>query len=207
MKFWRRTLLKSKDRFDPGVASQTPVRQGIRAYEHRDRDACLAIYKANEPGRFPEGHFEEFAAELDKPGRLWLVIEDREELVAVGGISLDKSQHSAAHLMFGMIHPDRHFQGFGTTLLFARLAALPCPDRWTTVYLSPVETSKTFYQRFGFADFGRIPSSNSRSDIEVLYSVLTRGAWDSMRDRLGRQLEGIRAEKENAIDLRWPSAW
>jgi len=206
MKFWRRTLFKSKDRFDPGVASQTPVQQGIRVYEHRDRDASLAIYKANEPGRFPEGHFEEFAAELEKPGRLWLVIEDREELVAVGGISLDKSQHSAAHLMFGMIHPDRHFQGFGTTLLFARLAALPCPDRWTTVYLSPVETSKTFYQRFGFADFGRIPSSNSGSDVEVLYSVLTRGAWDSMRDRLGRQLEGICVEKEVETDLRWPSA-
>jgi len=207
MKFWRRKLLRPKDRFDPTVARQTPVQQGVRVYERKDREACLAIYKANEPGRFPEGIFEEFAEELEKPGRLWLVIEDQEELTAFGGISLDQSQYSAAHLMFGMVHPDRHGQGFGTTLLFARLAALPCPDRWTTIYLNPVEASKNFYQRFGFADFGRVQSPNSCSDTEILYSVLTRRAWDSMRGLLGRQLEGICIEKEIEVDIEWPSAW
>ena len=69
----------------------------------------------------------------------------------MGGINAEEraGQHFAV-LSFGMVHPAYQRTGFGTTLLLARLAPLNPRNGRSTVMLSTVGRSESFYVRFGF---------------------------------------------------------
>lgn len=58
----------------------------LRLYESNDRDECLAIYRDNEVGRFPDGFVGFFEDYLDRPDYLKVVLCAEDRPVAVGGI-------------------------------------------------------------------------------------------------------------------------
>lgn len=82
---------------------------------------------------------------------LVVVIETDGRVVAFGGINaMQRRWLNLASLTFGMVHPDHHRKGFGTILLFARLALLPRTRLPWQVMLSPGLTSESFYSQFRF---------------------------------------------------------
>jgi len=67
-----------------------------------------------------------FAEWLRSGKSLFVIIEAEGRVVAFGGINaMQRKWLNLASLTFGMVHPDHHRKGFGTILLFARLALLP----------------------------------------------------------------------------------
>ena len=146
---WFRRFTHPLGQIDPCLARSRlrPVR--IRAYAPTDFDQCVELYRLNEPDRFPPGILPEFEKALGEKHSLHLVIEDDGMLVGCGGIGIQHApSYDGVYLSFGLIHPSRHRQGLGSTLLLARLAVLPA--RAWQIYLQPVPKSLTFYAHFGF---------------------------------------------------------
>src|SRR5262249_16377097 len=73
-------LTGSQSRLSP-VPSKTPPppRARIRTYSSADREACIDIYRKNEPGHFPGGVGGQFEQFLDQPGYLKFVCSVGEE--------------------------------------------------------------------------------------------------------------------------------
>jgi GNAT superfamily N-acetyltransferase len=129
----------------------------------RDYGSCKAIYQANEAGHFPVGYDGLFAAWLTSGKSLVVVIETDGHVVAFGGINaMQRNWLNLASLTFGMVHPDHQRRGFGTILLFARLALLPKTLLPWQVLLSPGLTSGSFYSQFGFRFLSRDQDSGGR---------------------------------------------
>jgi GNAT superfamily N-acetyltransferase len=128
----------------------------IRLLTERDYGSCKAIYQVNEAGHFPVGYDGLFAEWLTSGKSLVVVIETDGRVVAFGGINaMQRKWLNLASLTFGMVHPDHHRKGFGTILLFARLALLPRTLLPWQVMLSPGLTSGSFYSQFGFRFLSR----------------------------------------------------
>ena len=145
-------LLQPKDRFRiPATKRELPSCE-VRLLQDADFAACEAIYRLNEPGRFPDGYFPRFSDWLRNRRALILVAESEGEIRGLGGINAEERVGKQfAALSFGMVHPAHQRAGFGTTLLLARLALLDDPGNGrSTVMLSTVGGSETFYGRFGF---------------------------------------------------------
>jgi N-acetylglutamate synthase-like GNAT family acetyltransferase len=148
---WRSFFGRS-DEIDLDLAQGRMGSAQIRVYSPGDFDACRELYILNEPGRFPPGHLPKFETALRSGSLLFLVVERDGAICGCGGIGMRTEVHFRAVLCFGLIHPKYQGQGFGTTLLLARLAALPEGD-WI-VTLLPVPASQGFYKRFNFRQFG-----------------------------------------------------
>ncbi len=128
----------------------------IRLLTERDYGSCKAIYQLNEVGHFPVGYDGLFAEWLTSGKSLVVVLETEDRVVAFGGINaMQRKWLNFASLTFGMVHPDHHRKGFGTILLFARLALLPRTLLPWQVLLSPGLTSGSFYSQFGFRFLSR----------------------------------------------------
>ncbi len=132
--------------------SSKPVKDLIvRKYCLSDFAACIRIYKENETQRFPKGYLGVFATHLEQPGVLILVAEMNGEVVGTAGI------HSALResmfyygLSFGMVADARQHSGVGTILLLSRIALLPEPAARWPVFMTCLESSRGFYEQFGF---------------------------------------------------------
>ena len=124
----------------------------FRRFDIADLPQCLALYKLNEPGRFPErvrDHYEECL----RSGRTYvLVAEDEGRIVATGGMNIFLKPHIAV-LSYGLVRPDYHGKGIGTALLLARLALLSNKEPVYRVLIFAVRKSFVFYQRFGFRPY------------------------------------------------------
>ena len=117
-----------------------------------DFEACDRIYRLNQLEHLPAGGFERFQKYVRARMAEFVVIEVGGAVRGFGGIVVPKSDPvKIATLVFGMIHPDDHRKGYGTTLLLARLASLPKPTSYCTVVLYATDRSRTFYDRFGFS--------------------------------------------------------
>jgi ribosomal protein S18 acetylase RimI-like enzyme len=131
----------------------------FRPYVPADRAACLAILDSNVPRYFAPAERAQFAAFLDAPLGFYGVLSvDGEAPVGCGGIALSKESARVANLTWGMIHADRHGQGWGRALLHARLqhlAKLPGVDQVT---LNTTSQAAGFYRRFGFRDAAFVPN-------------------------------------------------
>lgn len=128
----------------------------IRLLTERDYASCKAIYQANGAGHLPVGYDGLFAEWLTSGKSLVVVVETDDRVVAFGGINaMQRKWLNLASLTFGMVHPDHHRKGFGTILLFARLALLPRTRLPWQVLLSPGLTSGSFYSQFGFRFLSR----------------------------------------------------
>jgi [ribosomal protein S18]-alanine N-acetyltransferase len=160
----------------PKIEFSLPARRSalppcaIRALaSETDVESCEAIYRLNEPDRFPEGSrstFREYIRNRQKA--LFLVAESGGAIVGFGGITMDRrGELEVAHLVYGMVHPAHQGQGIGTALLLARMAVLPVPRRWWTVLFIPIAGSQSFYGRFGFQY--AMPTATPAGEIVDLY--------------------------------------
>lgn len=146
----------SGDASRPGDAGGNGPAAILRPLEPADREACLEIYRENlRRGLIPDHYGEEFAATLEDPAELTLVVEADGAVIGCGSVSYTMS-YDYACLSFGLIHPDRQRRGYGSLLLVARLALLVENGGHTTAYLSATEMSVGFYRQVvGFGEYGR----------------------------------------------------
>lgn len=123
----------------------------VRQYSDVDFEVCRAIYISNEQDFLPASHRGDFENELRLKRCLYLVLESDGVVVACGGI-YHRGGHDYAGLCYGMVHRAYHRKGFGTTLLFARLALLD-PEVGCAVFMQATSESFDFYRRFGFVPY------------------------------------------------------
>lgn len=122
----------------------------FRRFEAADLPRCLELYSLNKPARFPDlppgGDYETSL----RSGRLYtLVAEKAGRLIASGSI-VRYANTIFATLCFGLVHPEYHGQGMGTSLLFCRLALLKPSEPDHAVLIFAVSHSIGFYRRFAF---------------------------------------------------------
>lgn len=149
-----------------------------------DIDACAEIYRLNEPGRFPPGYFDHFYHWLRREDDLVLVCESGGAIRGFGGVSIARqAMGEFAALNFGMIHPTHHGEGYGTALLFARLAALPRPGSSWDALITTTGGSERFYRRFGFVPAGRFADEQG-TEFDQYVARIHRWHWQTCRDAL-----------------------
>jgi GNAT superfamily N-acetyltransferase len=152
---WLRRFTHPHGQFDPYLVRKRLRPVQVRAYTAEDFEACVELYRLNEPGRFPPGHLPEFERTLRDGKHLFLILEEEGKIVGCGGISINRYEMGVvvygiqAWLFFGLIHPQSHRRGLGSALLLARLAMLP-PAEWWPISLQAVPTSRSFYETLGF---------------------------------------------------------
>jgi GNAT superfamily N-acetyltransferase len=157
----------------------------LRTFKASDRDECLAIYRANEAGRFPEGFVSYFEDFLDRADYLKIVLCDKDHPVAVGGKGLTPILPShCGWLVFGVVSPAFHSRGLGTALLLSRVALLPEPSPSVRLFMTNVAKSKGFFARFGFASMGKIPSGSGNVRLPCSSTLLDVATWRLCRERV-----------------------
>lgn len=144
----------------------------VRSVQAKDYKACLKIFLSHEGRFFPEGFFEDFAGLLRSTGMLFLVVESEGEVRAFGGVAIHQDTNNVC-LSYGMVHPSFLRCGFGTTLLLARISALPKAKRAWTASLTTAGPSASFYQRFGFVFTQKI--QHLGSELEMYHAHFKSG--------------------------------
>ena len=122
----------------------------IRLAGDDDIDACVAVCAANYPGDILLHEIEEyrgFLAEKPYAPSPYFVVEIDGAVVACGGVAIDGE---AAHLCWGLVHPDWHGRGLGTALVNHRLNWSKSQPGLKAVELYTSQRQCTFYERFGF---------------------------------------------------------
>lgn len=162
---WLRQRWRGPGRFALPAGPRRLPACTLRLLADEDIPACEALYRLNEPDRFPPGYFGCFSDWLRQRRALILVAEVGGQVRGLGGVNMDMVGPLAyAALTFGMVHPAAHRQGFGTALLLARLSLLPLPARHWTVLLTTTGGSETFYRRFGFHP---TPTTRDNQDLAM----------------------------------------
>ncbi|KAI1694045.1 acetyltransferase (GNAT) family domain-containing protein [Ditylenchus destructor] len=140
-----RQFLAEKYRFRIPIRADVLPRCTIRLLEEKDFATCESIYLLNEPGRFPQGLFPHFADWLRNGKTLMLIAEVDGQIRGFGGVNAQEEDGKHfVWLSFGMVHPDHHRTGFGTTLLLARLALAESRHDRCTALLTTTGAPKPF---------------------------------------------------------------
>ena len=159
----------------------------VRRMSEGDLEVCGRIYRLNEAGHLPAGAFDRFHNYVRTHMAEFVVIEADGAVRGFGGITVPKSSPvKIATLVFGMIHPDDHRKGYGTTLLIARLASLPRPADDCAVVLYATDRSVSFYDRFGFAPRSRAIDPETGVDLTGCLAQLSLNQWLACRELLQR---------------------
>ncbi|MFT4590592.1 MAG: hypothetical protein ACI8QF_004724 [Limisphaerales bacterium] len=130
----------------------------FRAYEDKDRDACLEIYHKNAPGRFPNDDGQSFEEYLTKDDKALIVAEVDSGLVGFGGLTLEG--HNVATLCYGIVDPQWQRQRLGAALTLLRIALLPPAEDGFWLFIHTLDPSLPIYERFGFIECGKWQSAN-----------------------------------------------
>jgi N-acetylglutamate synthase-like GNAT family acetyltransferase len=125
----------------------------IRAFDTRDREACLRLFESNMPQFFApyeRDEFEEYLTEDVERGPIseYLVLEADGKTVACGGYCI--APDGTAELFWGLVGRDQHREGFGTQLLLERLRRIARVPNASEVILDTTQFSSGFFERFGF---------------------------------------------------------
>lgn len=184
---WLKHLLFGRldlEHIELDLAENRMTHVNIRRYSPRDFDSCRQLYILNEPGRFPHGHLANFEKTLASESCLFIVLEKDDRICGCGGVAIHTTPYRG-HLCYGLIHPECHGQGLGTTLLLARLALLP--EDIPLVTLSPVPASRGFYERFNFRQFAQYKlSTGEELPVHLArFSPDARSRCESMLGRVG----------------------
>ena len=143
---------------DAGSAELSPLMHAIvpklalcriREYDPEDLEACVEVYRSNEPDLLPAEGLDSFTAFLEGGTSYMLVIEHAGDVIGFGGLELVGDSDTAL-LRHGMIHREYHRRGFGTTLLAARIALLETDERPLELWMGAPPDSVPFCGRFGF---------------------------------------------------------
>jgi len=157
----------------------------LRRYCEADFEACVDIYRLNEPGRFPSGaqYLEEFQSALRDGRTLFIVCEVDGKVRGCGGVSVEESNQTQISLSYGLVHPFHHGKGLGTALLLGRLSLLPKRQGHSWIAsMATVEASAPFYARFGFS--GRKIADELGSVMWSYSSILDDAALGRCREML-----------------------
>lgn len=121
----------------------------IRRTTAADVPQCLEIYRLNEPGRFPEAMIDVYEKFLASKDSYHLVAEREGRIVGTGGMHYIQ-RRDVAIFCYGMVRPGEQGKSIGTALLLARLSLLHSKLPASLVLISALDSSISFYQRFGF---------------------------------------------------------
>jgi N-acetylglutamate synthase-like GNAT family acetyltransferase len=190
---WIKRVWTDRSRFVPSVAGERIPSALVRALSRKDVDACCEIFQLNQPHHFPDGFFSEFTATLQSDKHLYLVAEEFGEVVGLGGIYLTPELSGGSTLVFGLVHPNRHRQGFGSALLLARLSVLPRPAPRSWVHLSSGGTSDDYFRRFGFEHYARMTIPPSMHPFDCYRTFLEEAEWRECSSILARR--GVRFDR------------
>jgi hypothetical protein len=177
-----RAVLNRRARFRLTDPKPLPAGTTLRLFKPSDRDDCLAIYRANEVGRFPKGFVPYFEDFLDRTDFLKIVLCEKDRPVAIGGIGLTPFFARRAWLAFGMVSPTFHGRGLGTALLLSRVALLPQPSSPIRLVMTNVGRSEEFFARFGFASSGKAHSGQSGVWLPRSATLLDVDTWRLCRE-------------------------
>ena len=121
----------------------------VRLFED-DIDACVAVCTANHPKDLLLHEIDQHRDFLTKKPYApapYYVIEVAGKVVACGGVAIEGD---AAHLCWGLVHPDWHGRGLGTKLVEHRLDWARSQPALKVVELYTSQKRVGFYERFGF---------------------------------------------------------
>lgn len=152
----------------------------------------MALYVANESGRFPACARSAFEAFLDRNPRGLAVAELDGRVVGCG--ALEVGIDGAATLAYGLVHPEYQGRRIGTTLILLRLARSVPHANGVVAAIFSVDRAIEFYRRLGFLVVGtwkstegdhpwallRLPPESIRRIARTLASrgVSIRGDYD-----------------------------
>ncbi len=120
----------------------------FRPYHKSDFNACVAIYREVELGRFPLDGLGQFANYLANENKAFIVVEFNSEIIGFGGIEL--AGNNSSTLVYGMVVPKFQRQRIGSTLVLLRIAQLEPHRLGNFVGIFAVKDSLSVYRRFGF---------------------------------------------------------
>jgi predicted N-acetyltransferase YhbS len=173
IKKWIRYLLESPWDAATAPSRLRPLR--FRVATKADFPACEALHHANEAHGVPANHREHYAAALRGGSMLTLMVEENGSVVGCCGLQWS-AEPGVAWLTYGLVVPELHRKGIGTTMFLARLSLLPDDGPDLTLVISALETSLPYYRRFGFQLVGRFDSDEdgNRYPVAVLTPVNSR---------------------------------
>jgi len=122
----------------------------LRPFETKDREACLEIFRSNQPKFFLDCERPQFATFLDAlPGPYFVLCNGSGRVLACGGYAMEPST-GVASLCWGMVHNEFHAQGLGDRLLLERLDRLKSDPGVRCIRLDTSQHTTTFFARLGF---------------------------------------------------------
>jgi hypothetical protein len=122
----------------------------LEPYRPEHRGECLTLFDSNVPRFFRAEERGEFEAFLDAPPGPYLVGLADGGVIAAGGYAEDRRGAGVWLLCWGMVAAPLHQQGFGRTLLDARLRALSEKAGFREVRVNTSQHTSGFFGRFGF---------------------------------------------------------
>jgi ribosomal protein S18 acetylase RimI-like enzyme len=123
----------------------------IREYEAEDLEACVDVYRSNEPDFVKPAELPAFQQFLRGGTSYFLVVEHDGDVIGCGGLELVGDPDSAT-LKHSMIHREYQRRGFGSALLAAQMALLEAEDRPVELWASAAPVTAGFYERLGFQE-------------------------------------------------------
>lgn len=167
----------ARNQLETQLFPRLTLEASFRAYEEKDRDACLDIYHKNAPGRFPDDdgrHFEEY---LDLPHKALIVAEVDSRVAGFGGLTLEGP--NVATLCYGIIDPAWQRQRLGATLTLLRITLLPPAEDGFWLFIHTLEPALPVYRKFGFIECGKWQSKEEADHPSAVLHI----PWYS-RDRI-----------------------
>jgi hypothetical protein len=82
---WLRRFTYAFSEIDPYIVRRRRRPALLRPYQPSDYEACINLYKANEPRRFPSGGLPAFEESLlGSSGSAYLIVENAGQIVGCG---------------------------------------------------------------------------------------------------------------------------
>ncbi len=180
---WFRRMTRREGWLEASGARRRMRPSQVRLYTPADFEDCVELYRLNEPNRFPAEDLPNFEKALHAGNALRFVIEEGGSLLGCGAVQVQNTERGDfAVLSYGLVHPQWHGRGIGSTLLVARIAVIP--KEIPVVALMTVPASRSFYESYGFCQRAsmnvrgaELPLCYARicpDDIQYCQSLLAR---------------------------------
>lgn len=143
----------------------------VQPYTHEDFSRCCELYRLNEPNQLPPDAIGEFESSLKNSPSSFITLKIDGEIVGVGGLNTSRDDGYRI-LKYGLIDPNHHRKGLGTTLLLARLSQLSPDEPYHAIVLWAVPSSVGFHEQYGFLACAR--EEFHGMELKLMTAVLTK---------------------------------
>ncbi|WP_269538950.1 GNAT family N-acetyltransferase [Cerasicoccus fimbriatus] len=153
------------------------------ALNEEDFAFCESLHEKNIPHGVPKGHLPIYQDSLRSGMTLTLIAEHNSTPVATCGVHW--CNENVLGFAYGLVHPDYHGKGIGTTMSFARFGLPPINRDPFLITLCALETSLTFYQSLGFKFLCREDAQDHRfcrADINPFTAELVAYSRDLLNE-------------------------